>query len=380
MCVGAATIVVAVVASEVMHPASSDLRSTQTRQPELLEDDGDDLGTHRVLAPARALPQPAERVDNDFSRLFGSEILVEVHTLNVDAASFRQMEEATPDGAAGVPQAVLATIAARGKQHNPVTGSGGMLLGTVAAIGRAAQDRGVVVGDKIATLASLSLTPLVVDEVLAVRRESAQLDVRGRAVIFHSAPFAKLPTDFEERVAVALFDVAGAAPQVARLVKQGDHVVVLGGGGKSGLLCVAEARRQVGPDGRVVAVENHAAYAAELRALGLCDAVVAADATDPVATRDAVVPVLGRQADAVFSCVNVPGAELSAIVLTRQRGAVYFFAMTTSFPRAALGAEGIGKDVDLFIGNGFAEGHADHTLNLVRESPALRKLIDARYG
>jgi L-erythro-3,5-diaminohexanoate dehydrogenase len=362
-----------------MDPVSSPLRISPTT-PQLLDEDGDDLGTHRVLSPARALPQPAERVDNDFSRLFGSEILVEVHTLNVDAASFRQMEEASSEGAAGVPSAVLATIAARGKQHNPVTGSGGMLLGTVAAVGRTAANRGVVVGDKIATLASLSLTPLSVAEVSAVRRESAQLDVRGQAVIFRSAPFAKLPPDFGERVAVALFDVAGAAPQVARLVKKDDYVVVLGGGGKSGLLCVAEARRRVGPGGRVVAVENHAPYAEELRALGSCDAVVAADATDPVATREAVLPALGREADAVFSCVNVPGAELSAIVLTRQRGLVYFFAMTTSFPRAALGAEGIGKDVDLFIGNGFAAGHADHTLDLVRQSPALRKLVEARYG
>lgn len=365
-----------------MASAPSDLANPKTTPPTLLDERGDDLGTHRVKSPARALPQPAECVDNDCTRLFASEMLVDVHTLNVDAASFRQMEEASPEGADGVPKAVLATIAARGKQHNPVTGSGGMLLGTVTAIGREAGGRGVAVGDKIATLASLSLTPLSVEAITAVRRESAQLDVRGKAILFRSAPFAKLPDDFAERVAVALFDVAGAAPQVARLVKEGDHVVVLGGGGKSGLLCVAEARRRVGASGKVVAVENHEPYAEELRRLGLCDAVVSADATDPVATRDAVLPALGghREADAVFSCVNVPGAELSAIVLTRQRGVVYFFAMTTSFPRAALGAEGIGKDVDLFIGNGFAQGHADHTLDLVRASPALRALIDARYG
>ena len=54
--------------------------------------------------------------------------------------------------------------------------------------------------------------------------------------------------------------------------------------------------------------------------------------------------------------------------------------MSTSFTRAALGAEGVGKDVDLFIGNGFAEGHAAHTLNLVRGSPALRGLFERRYG
>ena len=61
-------------------------------------------------------------------------------------------------------------------------------------------------------------------------------------------------------------------------------------------------------------------------------------------------------------------------------GTVYFFAMSTSFTRAALGAEGVGRDVDLLIGNGYAEGHADHTLELVKASPKLLALFAKRYG
>lgn len=342
-------------------------------------EDGDVLGRHRVIEPAGALPQPAARVDNDLSKRFATEIVVAVRTLNVDAASFRQMEEAG-GGAASVPAQVLETVRKRGKQHNPVTGSGGMLLGRVAWVGERAKSRGFVVGDEIATLASLSLTPLRIDSIGDVRPESAQLDVTGEAAIFLSAPMAKLPTDFGERLAVALFDVAGAAPQVARMTNPGDGVVVLGAGGKSGLLCVHEARRRVGKTGRVIGVESHAPFARDLEGLGVCDAVIHADARDAVGVRDAVTRALGREADATFSCVNVEGVELAAILATRQRGKVYFFAMTTSFPRAALGAEGVGKDVDLFIGNGFAEGHAEHTLALVRDEPVLRALLDARYG
>jgi L-erythro-3,5-diaminohexanoate dehydrogenase len=81
-----------------------------------------------------------------------------------------------------------------------------------------------------------------------------------------------------------------------------------------------------------------------------------------------------------FSCVNVPDAELGAIVVTRDRGVVYFFAMSTSFTKAALGAEGIGRDVDLFIGNGFARGHAEHTLAMLRDMPPIRALFERRYG
>ena len=343
-----------------------------------LADGGDDFGTHRSLEPRGSLPQPADRLDNDFSRLFSGEMLVQVETLNVDAASFRQMEGAGRP----VAEQVMQTVRERGKQHNRVTGSGGMLLGRVLELapGRPAGEA-LAVGDRVASLVSLSLTPLRVDAVRAVREASAQLDVEGQAVLFASSPYAKMPSDFADRVALAALDVAGAAPQVARLVRPGAVVVILGGGGKSGALCACEARRAGGPGARVIAVESHEPYAREVEALGVCDAVVSCDARDPVATRAEVLAKTGgREADLVLSCVNVDGAELAAILCARDRGVVYFFAMSTSFTRAALGAEGVGKDVDLMIGNGYARGHADHTLDLLRATPALRALFERRYG
>jgi L-erythro-3,5-diaminohexanoate dehydrogenase len=344
---------------------------------------GDPLGLHRVIPEADPsaplpLPQRASRLDNDPKKRFASEIVVEVSTLNIDAASFRQMEEEAGDPQ-GVGPIVLRTIGHRGKQHNPVTGSGGMLLGRVSWVGEAVTERAAV-GDRIATLASLSLTPLHVEKVLAVRAASAQVDVEGTAFIFATAPFAKLPKDLNERLALAVLDVAGAAPQVARLVTPKQTVLVLGAGGKSGILCCAEARRRLGKSGRLIGLETHPGYAKELNSLGLCDMVVEADARDVVAVRDRVAELTeGEGADVTFSCVNTPGCEMGAILATKDRGKVYFFAMSTSFTACALGAEGVGADVDLLIGNGFAEGHADHTLTLVREDNRLRSLFERRY-
>jgi len=337
---------------------------------------GDPYGIHRVKEPVGGLPQPALRVDNGFSRLFQGEVLLAVETLNIDAASFTQMEKEGDPA-----HIVLRTVADRGKQHNPVTGSGGMLLGRVLQIAPGRPPEALEVGDRVATLVSLSLTPLRVDRVKAVRPASAQMDVDGEAVLFASGAYAKLPTDMPERLALAALDVAGAAPQVARLVKPGGVVVVLGAGGKSGILCAAEARRTGGPGACVVGLEASPRAADELRALCICDTVTAVDARDPVAVRNTVLAATqGREADVVFSCVNVPDTELGAILATRDRGVVYFFAMSTSFTKAALGAEGVGKDVDLFIGNGFAHGHADHTLAMLRDMPQVRALFERRYG
>lgn len=302
-----------------------------------------------------------------------------VETLNVDAASFRQMQEA--GGPDGVGRLVLETVASRGKQHNPVTGSGGMLLGRVLELAPGRPAETLKPGDRIASLVSLSLTPLRVDRIRAVRHASAQLDVDAEAVLFASSPYATLPADLPERVALAALDVAGAAPQVARLVRPGACIVVLGAGGKSGVLCCSEARRTGGKGTTIVGVETHAPFARELRELGPCDAVLTLDARDPLAVRTAVLDRTGgREADVVFSCVNVGDVEMTAILCARDRGTVYFFAMSTSFTKAALGAEGAGRDVDLVIGNGYARGHADHTLGLLRSNASLRALFERRYG
>ncbi len=341
---------------------------------------GDSLGTHRSLEPRGSLPQPALRLDNDFSRLFAGEVLVRVDTLNIDAASFRQMEESSQAGSADerVVREVLETVRVRGKQHNPVTGSGGMLLGRVLQVTPDRHDASILrPGDRIASLVSLSLTPLCLSGFGRVRAASAQIDVEGEAVLFASGAYAKLDGDLPERLALAVLDVAGAAPQVARWVKPGTTVCILGAGGKSGILCAAEAKRL---GARVIGVESHVPYADDLRRLGLCDAVIELDARRAVDVRRAVLAEnQGNEVDTAISCVSVSDAEMTAIVITRDRGVAYFFAMSTSFTKAALGAEGVGKDIDLVIGNGFAHGHADHTLAMMGSFPAVRALFEARY-
>jgi L-erythro-3,5-diaminohexanoate dehydrogenase len=342
---------------------------------------GHPLGIHRTLEPLGGLPQPAWRLNNDRETRFASEIHVQVDTLNIDAASFRQMEGAAAQTGTTVAELVRATVAQRGKQHNPVTGSGGMLVGSVIWVGDDALERGFRAGERVATLASLSLTPLFLDEVLEVRSDSAQIDVRGSAIVFASAPLARIPGDIPERIALALCDVAGAAPQVARHARAGEQVVVLGAGGKSGLLCCAEARRRVGSTGTVLGVEASERLASELASLGYCDSVLRADARDALATSDEVRRITGaRAADLVVSCVNVAGVEPTALMLAKARGKVYFFAMSTSFTAAALGAEGMGRDIDMYIGNGYADGHVEHTFELVRGLPALMAVLRRRYG
>jgi L-erythro-3,5-diaminohexanoate dehydrogenase len=341
---------------------------------------GDKYGTHRVIEPAGAMPQTASRLDNDMSKLFDNEILIDVMALNIDSASFTQIEREAGGDEEKIKSIILSIVGTRGKQQNPVTGSGGMLIGTVSKIGSALKGRDLKVGDKIASLVSLSLTPLRIHRIIAVHKEIDRVEVEAQAILFESGIYAKLPADMDEGLALAALDVAGAPAQTAKLVKPGDSVLVLGAGGKSGMLCCYEAMKRAGPTGRVVANIHSERSKKILEDLHLAHEIVLADASRPVEFLKKVLPANGgKEFDISINCVNIPGAEMGSILPVHDGGIVYFFSMATSFTRAALGAEGIGKDVTMIIGNGYTKDHAEITLWELRENGALRKYFEAQY-
>jgi L-erythro-3,5-diaminohexanoate dehydrogenase len=324
-----------------------------------------------VLDLHPTLPQPAERLDARMP-CQDSELEIEVEQLHIDASSLRQMREAHRGDLEAVHAGILALVQDRGKLHNPVTGSGGMLTGVVRAVG-SAYLQPPLVGARIASLASLTLTPLRLDELGAIHAVSNSVTARGTAFLFQASPWTPMPTDIPDEVALAAFDVAGAPSRVAARTKPGNRVLIVGAGNSGSLAAVAAA--EAGATEVLVADIN----AMRLRAIaGLGIAAIATlhiDATDAVAFAAQV----GAPVDLTASCVDLPGVESACILATKQDGHILFFSMATGFARAALGAEGVGSAATLEIGNGFYKGHAQQVVGLLRRHRKLWGLLARRH-
>ncbi|OMQ15439.1 L-erythro-3,5-diaminohexanoate dehydrogenase, partial [Modestobacter sp. VKM Ac-2676] len=188
------------------------------------------MGVHRVVDPPGVLPQAATRLDPD-PRVGPDEVRIAVSRLNLDAASFRQLTEAHGGDGAAVRAAVLGVVERRGKMHNPVTGSGGMLVGVVEEVGPRSP-LGLLPGDPVATLVSLTLTPLrITDGLSRWDGRSEQVPATGTAILFARSIAAVLPHDLPEQVALAVLDVCGAPAATERVVHRAGHrpsVAVLG--------------------------------------------------------------------------------------------------------------------------------------------------------
>lgn len=329
------------------------------------------FGSHRANG---RLPQPAEKVDATLP-IWSNELLIEVEMLNLDSLSMRQIAESCGGDEDRMRARISEIVRTRGKMHNPVTGSGGVLVGRVGGIGPDFPQSGVRVGDRICTMVSLSLTPLVLESIGAIDTGRAQVEASGYAILFESGLYAAMPADIPATIALSLFDVAGAPGTVIKQARPGETVFVMGTG-KAGTLSLVAAREAIGPEGRLIAADASPAAAGKARSLAVADEVLILDLTDPVATHAAMREATGgRLADLVVNTTNVAGTEGAAILSTRQGGRIFFFSMATSFTAAALTAEGVGRDVTMLIGNGYTEGWIDSTLRLYRQNAALRTML-----
>ena len=200
------------------------------------------LGLHRVIEPPGVLPQAAWRLDAS-PAIAPNEVRIRVDRLNLDAASYRQIREAYAGDPDKIRAAVLDIIATRGKMQNPVTGSGGMLTGTVEESGPDSP-LGLTPGQRVATLVSLTLTPLqITDGLAAWDGQSEQVPCEGHAILFARSIAAALPEDLPAELSLAVLDVCGAPALTRRVVKKGAVVLVVGAAGKSGSLSAERLAR-----------------------------------------------------------------------------------------------------------------------------------------
>ena len=379
-----------------------------------------------MIDPPGVLPQAAWQLDPS-PAIGPDEVRVRVDRLNLDAASYRQIRETYAGDPDKIRATVLEIIATRGKMQNPVTGSGGMLTGIVDEAGPDSP-LGLKPGQRIATLVSLTLTPLAItDSLHRWDGRSEQVPCEGHAILFARSIAAVLPDDLPVPLSLAVLDVCGAPALTRRVVtsarapggEKAPVVAIIGAAGKSGSLSAAAARqagaakiigvvpteaeaallreiaRAASPTGAQDGGAVRAATASENRQsqnrrashvplpesphASLVDEIIIADARDPIglATK---VEAAGGPADVTVVCVDVAGCEGGAILSTAQGGTVIFFSMATSFSSAALSAEGLAADVTMLVGNGYVPGHADLALDLLRTTPALRALFEQRLS
>ena len=338
----------------------------------------DSFGLERSIEPRHALAQQAWKIDNTMA-LRPDEVLIDVKIININLVSFNEILDETGGDSDLLCQRILEIIRERGKLHNPVTNSGGMLYGSVVELGPSYPNSCQIrPKDEIISLSSLTVTPLRISRILRIDYESAQLEVEGQAILYASSPVVKKPADLPLRAVIAAMDEAGAPTRTHQTVQPGQEVLVLGASGRIGLMCGYAARDKMGSSGRLVGIVRDQEDRVQLERYGLFDEVLALDATDLNAFCGGAHTEIAQRFDVVINCINTADTEVASLVAVKNRGTIYFATICCDYKFVALTAESIGKEIRVIPYTGFLEGHADYTLELMRRFPQMQTAITRR--
>lgn len=303
----------------------------------------DTFGLGRSIEPGHSLAQQAWKVDNTMS-LRPDELLIDVKIISINLVSFHEIWEETGGDETLFCRRILEIIQERGKLHNPVTNTGGMLYGSVAQLGPEYPNKyNIKAKDPVISLVSLTVTPLRLNRILRVDYESAQLDVEGQAILYASSPVIKVPPDLPLRAAISAMDEAGAPTRTYQTVQPGQSVLVLGANGRIGLMCGYAARDKMGTGSRLVGVVRDQESRLQLERHNLFDEILVADATSADFFCGPDSNNIQERFDVVIDCINSANTEAASLVAAKNSGKIYFATLCCDYKFVALTAESIGK-------------------------------------
>ena len=337
------------------------------------------FGSHRSIDPEGTLPHLAWKLDTSLP-IFENELLIRMKTLNINAASFSQLRLDANDDPAQLVQKICSIVSMRGKMQNPITGSGGTLSGVVEEIGPCHPAFGILKpGDEICTLISLNLTPLVIEQVKSVDMYTGQLEVDGYGILFETGLYARIPPAIPAHVFLPIVTEAGSGYQANLLCRPGMVAMVVGAAEKVGLVSLFSLRQKLGSTGLLIAVTMRPEILPELQELDIIDRVLLVDDSNPLTACRQIQDALGNlPIDLIVDCNSLPGSEMLSILVIREQGTVYFANPAAHYSVAGLGAEGIGKEMNLLFYRGYIKSHVDFCTQLLRQYPALAQCFQPR--
>lgn len=328
-------------------------------------------GRERVLEPRMVVPAAAWKIDND-PHVHAGEMRVQVHRIHVEWDSFRQICQSCGHDEVRVRAKIMDLVQQRGKLHNPFTGTGGLLAGTVEAIGEPFRsDTPVAVGDYLYALTTLRALPLHLESIESIDYLTGQIQCQGHAILFEASPVCKTLSWDGMVYTMTALDEAGNLYNAARLAENLQTVTILGRDALS-IYLYATAVHRTSPEAKIIAVCDWTyqddPWAEDMRAV-LADQVeplLYLDLAEPLQAYDRVRNTL-PPADLVIVAEDIIGTETLAVAMAAETGAVYFTTVVNHYDLAQAVAESMGKAIRIYGFDQYVDSYQDFTLALIKE-------------
>jgi TyrR family helix-turn-helix protein len=327
-------------------------------------------GIKRVIEPKEVLPISAWRIDSTRA-VYPDEMRLGIRRIHIESASFRQICVESGNDEDRIKEKIRDVVIKRGKLHNPITDTGGLVFGVVEEIGAEfTNPSGYKVGDEVICNASLAAIPLHLQSIGKVHFGLSQIEASGYAIINESLPLIRKPRDILTSLLLYTLDESGTLYAVHKCAKDKKRCLIVGNSLMTNLLFGQAVRKAAGPEAEIVCLFDNntdlGARSSQLRTLleKTFSSVYYVNIVKPVECLSNLDIGLF---DLSVNCADIAGAETINILSTKDNGIIYFANMINNYNIALYITEVIQRQIDIRCGEGYEPHYAEFDIELLRE-------------
>lgn len=327
-------------------------------------------GINRVIEPHHVFPTSAWRIDND-RKIYVNELRLKVHKIHIESTSFRQICIECNHNEDKMKDRIMDIVEKRGKLHNPVTDTGGVIFGTVEEIGEEYENvKNLKVGDEIICNASLTGIPLFLSGISKFDMAYTQVDADGYAILFNRVPVVKKPEDLPINLILYTFDESGTLYSAYKSARGKKRCLVVGNSLLTNLLFGHAIRKSAGEDAEIVCLfDNNTDIGVRGKELKrflekTFSEIHYVNILKPVECLEKMDVGLF---DVSVNCADIPGAETVNILSTKPGGTVYFSNLINNYNIALYITEAISRQIQIKCADGYEEEYAGFDIELMRD-------------
>lgn len=328
-------------------------------------------GLERVTSPAGVFPASAWQLDNSRA-LKSGEMRISVKKIHVEGTGFRQICQEANNDEEIIKEKIKDIVIKRGKMHNPVTDTGGLLYGIVEEIAPDYDNsKGFEAGDEVILNASLAGTPLYIEKIHSVDKMYTQIDVEGYAIILPGFPLVKRPAGLPVDLMMFTFNESGTLYTVSKEAAGKRRFAVVGNNPMMNLLFGYTIRKSAGPDAEIYCVfdsnteVNLNGEKIEKLMSGVFNDISYHNLLRPVECLKMFndVPPM----DMTVNCADIPGAETINIIGTKSGGTVIFANFISNYNIALYVTEAVSRDLKIRCADGYLDKYEEYDFEIVKE-------------
>lgn len=328
------------------------------------------FGLNRVLEPKHVLSTSAWKVDNN-REIHPTELRISIRKLHIESTSFKQICIEADNHPQKIKEKIMDIVIRRGKLHNPVTDTGGVVYGVVEEIGSAYNNKkGLKPGDEVICNASLAAIPLYISRINRIDMAYSQVDAEGYAIFFNEFPVVKPPKGLPINLLLFSYDESGTLYAVSEEAKGKNHFLVVGNNLLTNLLFGTVIRNAAGPDAQIVCLFDKKS---DIIFKGNVIDELLNDIFTEIHYVNILKPVeclkrLNAEGlyDMSVNCADIPGAETVNILATRYGGTVFFANLINNYNIAVYITESISRQLTIRCAEGYLEEYDEFGIDLIK--------------